>query len=326
MRVWVGLAVAAVLGMAGLTQASQVDMKQVSADAKWAAHLDVDALMASKSMQKVREQIIKDHPNAESALAMIKTVWRFDPRTDLHGVTVYGTQLKKDTGVAIIRAKVDQKFLLDLVKLTPEYKTEKYGKYDLHTWVQDGKKHNSTFFQDDVLVFSPSVDELKAALDVLDGTKPNFTTKTPGSTPMLPPGTILAAGAHGLGEADLPCHSPLSKQADVAWVFIGENQGEVFVRGALKVKDAEIAKKLKAVADGALALASLSKMDDADALKLIDAVKVTLADKVISVEAQAPVDAVWAQIQKEHAKKMSAMGAHGRDKVMKHIHDHFQGK
>ena len=34
----------------------------------------------------------------------------------LHGITIYGTQLKKETGVAIVRAKVDQKFLLDLGK------------------------------------------------------------------------------------------------------------------------------------------------------------------------------------------------------------------
>ena len=76
MRVYVGLAVAAVLGFAGLAQASPLDVKQISADAKWAAHLDVDALMASKSMQKVREQILKEHPEAESGLAMIRTMWQ----------------------------------------------------------------------------------------------------------------------------------------------------------------------------------------------------------------------------------------------------------
>jgi len=130
----------------------------------------------------------------------------------------------------------------------------------------------------------------------------------------LPPGTILAAGARDLGEADLPCESPLSKQADVVWILVGENQGQVFVRGALKVKQAEIAKQIKTVADGALAFASLAKMDDPDALKLIGAVKVTLADKVISVEAHAPVDEVWAQIQKEAAKKKAEMGKrhHGK--------------
>jgi len=311
MRVFVGLAAAAVLGFAGLAQASPLDLKQVSAEAKWAAHLDVDALMASKSMQKVREQIRKDNPQAEAGLAMIRTMFRFDPTTDLHGVTIYGTQLKKDTGVAVIRAKVDQKFLLDLVKNVPEYKTSQYGKYELHSWVKEGKKHeNAAFFQPDVIVFGGSLDEVKAALDVLDGTKPNITAKAETLAGALPPGTILVAGAHDLGEADLHVESPLSKQADSVMLVVGEQQGEVVVRGTLTVKDAEVAKQLKTVADGALAFASLAKMDDADALKLIGAVKVSLADKVISVEAQAPVDAVWAQIQKEAAKKKAEMEKH----------------
>jgi hypothetical protein len=52
-----------------------------------------------------------------------------------------------------------------------------------------------------------------------------------------------------------------------------------------------------------LALAKLVKSDDADALKLIDEVKVTLNDKTITAEGQAAVDLLWAQIQKEAAKK-----------------------
>jgi len=311
MRVYVGLAIAAVLGFAGLAQASPLDVKQVSADAKWAAHLDVDALMASKSIQKVREQILKENPQAEAGLAMIRTMFRFDPTTDLHGITIYGTQLKKETGVAIVRAKVDQKFLLDLVKNVPEYETSQYGKYELHSWIKDGRKHkNATFFQPDVIVFSDSLDELKAALDVLDGTKPNIAAKAEALAAAIPPGTILVAGARDLAEADLHVESPLSKQADSLMIVVGEYQGEVFVRGSLTVKDAEVAQKIKTVADGALALASLAKIDDPDALKLIGAVKVSSADKAVSVEAQAPVDAVWAQLQKEAAKHKAEMEKH----------------
>jgi hypothetical protein len=311
MRVYAGLAVAAVLVFAGLAQASPLDVKQISADAKWAAHLDVDALMASKSMQKVREQILKEHPQAEAGLAVIRNMWRFDPTTDLHGITIYGTQLKKDTGVAVIRAKVDQKFLLDLVKALPGYTTSQHGKYELYSWIKDGQRHeNAVFFQPDVIVFGRSLDELKAALDVLDGTKPNIAAKAEGLMAAIPPGTILVAGAHDLSEAHLHVESPLSKQADSLLLVAGEHQGNVFFRGSLTVKDAEVAKQIKTVADGALALATLAKMDDPEALKLIDAVKVTLADKVISVEAQSPVDEVWAQLQKEAAKHRAELEKH----------------
>jgi hypothetical protein len=76
------------------------------------------------------------------------------------------------------------------------------------------------------------------------------------------------------------------------------------------VKDAEIAKQLKTVADGAQALATLAKNDDPEARKLIAAVKFNLSDKVVSVEAQAPVDELWAHIQKEAAKKKAAHQRH----------------
>jgi hypothetical protein len=60
------------------------------------------------------------------------------------------------------------------------------------------------------------------------------------------------------------------------------------------------------VAEGALSLATLAKMDDADAMKLIGAVKVTQADKSVTVEAKTPVDLLWTLIQKEVAKKLAA--------------------
>ena len=66
MRAYFGLAAAVVLAFAGLAQAGPLDVKQVSADAKWAAHLDVDALMASNLVKKAREQILKEHPACRS--------------------------------------------------------------------------------------------------------------------------------------------------------------------------------------------------------------------------------------------------------------------
>jgi hypothetical protein len=308
MRMYLGLAAAVVLAFAGLVQAGPLNMKQVSAEAKWAAHLDVDALMASTLVRKPRELILQMHPELEGHLSMLRNLWRFDPMTDLHGITIYGTQLKKDTGVAVIHAKVDQKMVLELVKTTPEHKVTPYGKFELHSWRKDAEKtENAAFFKPDVIVFGASADELKAALDVLDGTKPSFPVEGEALASLIPPGTILFAGAKDLAEANLHPESPLSKQADSALVVIGENSGQIFVRATLNVNDPEIAKRIKTVAEGALALAALAKCDDADALKLIDAVKVTLADKTITAEGSTPVDLLWAQIHKEIVKKLGPM-------------------
>jgi hypothetical protein len=207
--------------------------------------------------------------------------------------------------VAIIHAKVDQKLLLDMVKANPGYKVSAYGKHELHAWLKDGTKpQNAAFFKPDMIVFGATADELKAALDVLDGTKPGVS----GEGDPMPPGLILVAKARDLSEANLHPESPLSKQIDSAVLMVGENQGELFVHASLNVKDAEIAKHIKAVADGVLSFATLAKIDDADAMKLIGAVKVTQADKSITVEGKTSVDLLWALLQKEIDKKLAAAG------------------
>jgi hypothetical protein len=316
MRTYLGLAAAVVFGLASLAQAGQIDLKDVSADVKWAAHLDVDGLVASSAFKKVRDEFVKQHPEAEAQLGMLRSVLHFDPLSDLHGITIYGTQLKKDTGVAIIRAKVDQPLLLEMVKNNPEHQVAKYGKYELHTWLKQGtaKHDNATFFRPDVIVFGASLDELKAALDVLDGTKPSLAGKDESVAGLIPPGAILVAGAKDLGEANLHPESSLLKKVDSAMLVVGEKDSQVFVRATLNVKDAEIAKQLKTVADGALAFLTLVKDETPDpaALKqLIDGVKVTLNDKSIAVEAQATVDLLWSIVQKEIAKKKAGQQHHG---------------
>ena len=282
-----------------------MDLKQVSADAKWGADLDIDALHASSTFQKAREQFLKMHPEAEVIMAGVREVWKFDPRTDLHGITLYGVQVKKDTGVAIVHAKVDKDLLLEKVKQAPGHSETTYGKYELHIWTHAKGSHHEramtgTFYTPDMLVFGASVDEVKAALDVLDGAKPNMADKKPMT---FSPGTIFCAGISGVAEADLPHKMPLAKKIDSVMVEIGENQGEVFVHGHVAAKEAENAQQFKSVIDGALAFATLMHGDDPETKKLIDAAKVTLADKNITLEWQAPVDAVVAQAQKACAAR-----------------------
>jgi hypothetical protein len=307
------LAFAVVFALVGPLRAEPMSLQQLPADAKWAAHLDVDALHASSLPDKVRQQILVNHPEAEKHLSLICDVWQFDPRTDLHGITIYGTQIKRDTGVAIVSAKVNQELLIEKVEQAPNHQATKYGNYDLHSWTHgQGTVHQramtGTFYKPDVLVFGASVDEVKAALDVLDGKKANFASQAPASglTLSIPAGSILVAGATGLADVALPCKSPLTKQADAIVLAIGENEGNLFVVGQIAAKKTEIAQQIKTVVDGALALAALANADDAEALKVVNAVTVSVSDKCVNMECRAPVDAVWAHAQKAIANAKEA--------------------
>jgi len=321
MRCKVALAVAVLFGLVAVVRAEPLDLKQVSAEAKWAAHLDIDALHASGLFQKARAQMLKEHPEAEKHLAMCREMWNFDPCKDLHGITIYGRQLKKDTGVAIVRAKVDRKKLVEKAKAAPDHRLSTYGKYELHSWIHaKGSKHERSmagaFYTSEVIVFGGSAEEVMAALDVLDGTKPNFAAKAPKLCGAIPKGAILVGGVAGLGDANLPCKCPLAKQVDLLMFDIGEYQGQVFVDGTVMAKTATVAQQMKTVAEGALALAALMHNNDADTVKLIGAAQVTVADKAVSLKWSASVDAAWAQLQKCIAKAKAMhkdWGHHGPD-------------
>ena len=303
MRVYLGLAMAAVLCFAGTARAEPLDLKQVAADSKWVAHLDFDALHSSAVAKKAIEQIKKNHPEVEKRLAKFRETWKLDPSKDLHGITFYGTQLKKETGVAIVHAKVDQQLVLEKAKLAPEHRVSTYGNHELHTWLHaKGSKHErsmtGTFFKPDVLIFGGSTAEVMAALDVLDGKNPSLAGKDSPLTGAVPPGTIFVARVVGLADANLPCKSPLVKQLESLSLALGENQGESFFDAKLTVKQTGVAEQLKAVVEGGRAMAVLMHGDDAEAVKLLNAVKVTAADKALSVEWKAPAEAVWTHVQK----------------------------
>ena len=90
----------------------------------------------------------------------------------------------------------------------------------------------------------------------------------------------------------------MAKEVDALMVAVGENHGESFLEGKLTVKQPEIAQQMKAVVEGFRAVAALSHPGDAEALKIVNSLKVTAADKTLSVEWRNPAEAVWAHVQK----------------------------
>ena len=306
------VAAAAVMAMAAVAQAAPLDLKQVAADAKWVAHIDVDAMKAASVVQKAYAKHVDTHPGAEQRLAMVSKLIGMNPTKDLASATLYGTQLKKDTGVLLVNATVDGKLLGELVKKAPDYRTSTYGKHTLHSWlVKKGKDHEhpvtGVLAAPTVLVFGPTAAEVMAALDVLDGKLPSLEGSDSPLAAKAPAGTIVLARAVGLSEAKLPCKSPLVKLSESFCMALGENDGKSFLKAKLVTKSTETADQVKAIAEGLRAMAALHKSEDADAQKVLKAVKVEVDGAAVVLSAEAPADEVWGMCQKA-GKKMREHG------------------
>lgn len=309
MRLYMGLALAALLGMAGTLRAAPLDVEQVAADAKWLAHIDIDSIKDSVIAEKVRDHVLQKHPEAEDHLAKIIEVWHFNPLSDLHGITLYGTKIKKDTGVVIVNAKVDQELLLKRARQAPQHRESTHGQYQLHTWkhAKGGRhEHDMTgvFFRPDVIVFGGSLDEVTAALDVLDGTKTNLAGKKSPLAAKVPAGTYFLARVAGLDKAeDLPRKPPMVKQIKTISLVIGENDGESFMTGRMTVKKPEFASQIKQIFEGARAMALMAHNGDTEAAKIINALELDVDGVVIEVEWKAPADEFLGFLKKVEEKK-----------------------
>jgi hypothetical protein len=295
----VGIALAAVLGLAALGRAEPVELKQVAADAKWLVHVDVDAMRASIVVQKAYCKCMEVHKDAQKHFDKVQETLGLDLKKDLHGITVYGKDLDKHHGVLIVHADVNQKLLLEKAQKAPDHKVAKCGSYEIHSWTQKHGKESrtvyGTFFKPNVLVFAGCASAIHAALDVLDGKSPGITDQKSPLAGRLPPGATLIIRASAIGP-QIKC--PILKEADSFRVTLGENQGESFYRARLTMKSSEAADQVKAVVEGFRAMVGLARGSDAETMKLVNALKVTTQDKAVRIAWSAPAEEVWTAIEK----------------------------
>ena len=317
-----------------LVRAEPLDLRQVSARAKWLAHIDFDAVRDAKVAKKIRDGWLRQD-KAKRGLKMMRDLFGFDAPNDLHAITLYGDRLVRGNGVVIVRAKVDRRRLLAFLKKIPDYRTTSHGNHKLHAWThKKGKKAKHTvtgcFHRPGVMVFGRDAGDVKVALDVLDGKSPSLAGKNSFLAADVPKGAILQARAVGLADAKLPFKSPVVHQSKAISVAIGEYQDEVFARARLVAKSAEVAKDVRAIVDGFLALAKLQHGSDQQAVSVLRATKVTTAGNTVTVEWRGAGEQVFNLLEKAQRRKADwkkeLLEKHGKHKHDRHKHGKPQRK
>jgi len=306
-----GLAAAILLGLATLGQAAPLNPEVVAGDAKWVAHLDVDAMRESIVVQKAYQYFVEESPIGKAAVTMLDVspaLIGMDPRKDLHGITLYGSQIGKHKGVLIVFAEADRNLLTERVKKARGYESSTHGSYELHSWTHKDRRGErpvtGAFYKDKVMVFSGSEAEVKAALDVMDGNKPGLTCKVLAAK--APAGTPVLARVVGIAKAETPGKSKLAKEIESVGIVMGENEGRSFLHVKVVAKSAEIAKQMGRGAEGVRALGILHAIEHPKDKQLVEGMKVNVADKTVTVDSSAPAEVVWRHIQiniKQHEKK-----------------------
>lgn len=297
--------VAAMLGVMVATHtasalAKPVDGGRVPAKAVWMMHLDVDAARESTVMQRMEARMMKKYPQAETMLGMGAGMIGMDIRKDLHDVTVYGLDTDKKNAVMIVHADVDRKKLEAMAAKAPGHKTMEHRGYTLHSWMHKGWKQSQgqpvvgAFFQDNLMVFARTKEQVEMALDVLDSKQPSLGENSP-LAGRVRPGSILVGRA---AEIDPKTKCPVLREGKGYRVAMGENEGISFYRSRLEMTSAEAAEQANSVTKGLVALGSLRFGKEADVMKLVNAVETMTRGDISMTSWDAKADDVWAVVER----------------------------
>jgi hypothetical protein len=288
------------LTVAGLTSlaalAGPVPSAQVDSGAQWLLHLDLDAFRASQIGGKiVRDRIEGPMTKAASEIKFQLGV-DFDWKR-IHGATVYGTAFAKPgqtKGVLILDTDLDLKSGLDAaIAKQPEGNSGRLRLIEVGAnplyWVKD--EVYIALVADGPVIAGKFEDEVRRARDVVLGSVPNLIASNPfAGYPETAPNTVVYGAAQGLADnVPVPPQAQVLKKADGMRLAIAETGGNVAINLAMKTKTAEVAQQVQQVVQGMLALAVLGQNNNPDLQDLIQGLKVSGGDRLVTVELNYPV-------------------------------------
>lgn len=301
------------LMLAGETSAAPLEIKQVAANAKWLAHVDVDAVRASTVVQRAWKKGLDRHKDAETKLGVVRTMLGMDPTKDIHGMTFYGVQPGKPGGVAIIAATMNSDRIIGLAAAIPGRKTTKHGDRDVHSWEMHSKTIAAAFHGKDLLVIGDSADQVGAALDVIDGHSAGLAADAP-LAGNIPVGTTFLLRAQGIADAQLRCKAPVVKQIESLRMVTGEHDGTSFFRVRLNMTNPEVTELGLQAVKGWQAQGNLLCPDELGR-KFINAVNPKANGQTLMLLWSASADDVWQgmqQMEQAIAKHMARRKHHGQ--------------
>ena len=283
------------LALGNFAWSAPLDTQIVADDAKWLAHLDMQALKDSMiggfALARAKEEIAKE--NGTPVSIDIDLV-----AEEVHSVTAYGTSFDKEPGkssVLIVRTGPRARSIIDAYIASMEMKLEgKTGIKRLDDKAYDtyliGNEVYASFLRDDLCVSSKSYDQIEKAQRVIEGESGNLEESDSELLIKIGAGFFFLATANGLDSiGEVPPQAKILQKAKGGQLVLGE-RGEMFrVNLALSTPDAEVSSQLSRIIQGMVALASFAEVGNESLNTLVNNLDVEETDRYVSFNIEYPV-------------------------------------
>ena len=244
--------------------ATPFSASEVSQDAKWHLHADLDSMRSSTMGRLMVSAIEKKH---EDKMKAAKRMFSLNPLTDLQAVTLWGPG-EKDQGVALIRGTFDRAHLEDLIGAADEHSTSNHQSHTVHTWEDKGTTQHGAFVGNDLAVMGRQKELVTLALDVLDQRAPGM------AEPAAQAPSALLLGLADLQGLDLKGdNAKLIEKAISLGGRVFEDAGRLQAQGKVTAANAEDAQRIQSILEGMIAMAELAN-ENLQALDLKSTIKI----------------------------------------------------
>jgi hypothetical protein len=302
------LAGSLMLAAAFTAAAGPLQRTDVAKDPIWVLHVDCDALKQTVIGKYVLGEMEK--PEAQKKLAAFQAIFSFDPRKELHGLTLYGTSSEPQDGVLLVHADFDAARLTTLVEGAKEHKSTTRGNHKIHSWLDEKKRDKDSVqprtyaaIHNGRVILAQKESRVVDALEVLDRIRPNLSASMP----------YAGLGANGdasfiVGAArkiELPSSDPnaaVLKQSKMLWLNIGESQGQARAALKLDADSEDVAKQIESIGRGLLGLLAL-QTDKPDSVKLAQALAIQKEGASVMVKLSLSADDFVGMMKAGAAKK-----------------------
>lgn len=294
--------------VAGITYGGPLNKAEISANAKWVVHLDADKFLTSK----IGKLLIDENANADlkKGLDALRATIHFDPLKDVKSVTLYGDSFNKDGGVAVLKGSPNADAINAVEKiiiLSKTYEKISHGTKVIHKWIDEKKQKPSVlcFYSPGVTVAGGDINQVKAAIDRLDGKKEGLKANTGLMVPDSA-GFLVASARKDEGKEG-PANATVLKNAE--WLAVSvKNLGEnVDIEAKLGANSAENAKQIEQMVRGLAAFLALSAAQNEAAADIAKALSVNIDNCTIGVNFSYGAEPLYKLI-KNHKKQAQKEG------------------
>jgi hypothetical protein len=273
---------------------------QVSSEAKWLLHFDLDNFRETKIGAFVIKDVLQKKFEKEfnKAAALLQDKPKIDFQK-FRSITAYGANYESHSdSVLLIQTGQDMHKILDSFVSNdkksetsgPAIPLKKLSEGALTFYSLNGDIYGS-IFADNLLLISKSKEQIEKAHGVLAGSSPNLKSKDAFAAFSAVPNSFffLAIAEAFNAKAAIPPQAKVLQMAEGGRLVVGEKTNHLFLDLSLRGKSAEVTTQIQQIVQGAVALIALSQGENEDLMRLAQSLKVSTRDNFVTLTLEYPV-------------------------------------